>query len=155
MGTTQDVYNQTQPALVQGQKVNGEEYNAVSRTVETVAGIPFGHPAMRGSADLGCVIATAAATAATFMGIVVRDLTVPANTPGKVPQYDTATVLQRGAVAVQVGEAVSDGDPVFWSPADGKYYNDNGGATRAECFGFEFDSTTALNGLAIIVRRKG
>lgn len=154
MGVVQDVYRSGQPALVQGMKVNGEEYNAISRTVETALGVGFGFPVMRGSADLGCIIATAAATAATFLGIAVRDLTTPPATPGKIPQYKTATILNRGAVAVQVGEAVSDGDPVFWSPADGKYYNDSGTGTRTECFGFEFDSTTALDGLAIIVRRK-
>lgn len=155
MGAVQDVYNQGQPALVQGMKVNGEEYDAISRTVETAAGIGFGAAVERGSADLGCIKGTAAATLATFLGIMVRDLSAAAPaTPGKVAQYKTGTILVRGAIAVQVGEAVVDGDPVFYDPADGKYYNDSGTSTRTNCFGWEFDSTTALNGLAIIVRRK-
>lgn len=50
---------------VPGQIANEEKYNAVSRTVETAAGIAFGAPAYRGSGDHGVVAgATFAATGA-------------------------------------------------------------------------------------------
>lgn len=154
MADVQTTYTQDQPILVEGMKVNGEEYNAISRSVETAAGILFGKPVQRGTADQGCIAGLLTMTSAQFLGIAVRDLTVPANSPGKYPQYDTATILTQGAIAVKVGEAVAPGDPVFFKPADGLYYNDAQTATAVAIPQFEFDSTTAINGLAVAVRRK-
>lgn len=147
MADVQTTYNQSQPILVEGQKVNGEEYNAVSRTVESAAGILFGKPAQRGSADLGVIAATAALTAVNFVGIVVRDLTVPATSPGKNPQYDTACVLTEGVIAVKVAEAVTPGAPALYDPATGLYHV-SALAGRVAIPGARFDTTTAANGLA-------
>lgn len=38
-----------------GQIANEEKYNGITRTVETAAGIAFGQPAYRGTADRGCI----------------------------------------------------------------------------------------------------
>lgn len=154
MADVQTVYNQTQAALVEGMKVDGTEYNAISRTCESAGGILFGKPVQRGTADRGCVAALATMTAAQFLGIALRDITVPATSPGKYPQYDEVSILTQGSIAVKVGEAVVPGDPVFYKPSDGLYYNDAQAAAAAAVPQFEFDSTTATNGLAIIVRRK-
>lgn len=48
-----------------GQIANEEKYNAVSRTVETTAGISFGQPAFRGSGDHGAVLGAAFAATGT------------------------------------------------------------------------------------------
>ena len=61
----QTAYSTTFSRGVPGQIANEEKYNALSRTVETAAGIAFGQPAFRGSNDHGVVAgATFAATGA-------------------------------------------------------------------------------------------
>jgi len=154
MADVQTTYVQDQPILVEGMKISGEQYNAISRVCESAGGILFGKPVQRGTADQGCIACVLTMTAAQFLGIAVRDVTVPATSSGKYPQYDTVTILTEGAIAVKVGEAVAPGDPVFYKPADGLYYNDAQTATAVAIPQFEFDSTTATNGLAHIVRRK-
>lgn len=155
MADVQTTYSQQMPILVEGMKISGEEYNAISRTCESVGGILFGKPVMRGVADRGCIAATAGMTEANFLGIALRDITVPATSPGKYPQYDELAILTQGAIAVKVGEAVAPGDPAFYSPTTGLYFNDAAGGGGAVAVpNFEFDSTTATNGLAHLVRRK-
>jgi len=61
----QSTYPNTYTKGSVGQIANEEKYNAVSRTVETAAGIAFGQPAFRGVGDHGVVAgATFAATGA-------------------------------------------------------------------------------------------
>lgn len=153
----QDTYTDRQAALVKGQKVDGEEYNAITRVCETVAGIAFGTAVLRGANDQGCIAGDATLADATFLGVALRDVTIRPSAPGNgdlYPQYGNVTVLTGGAVAVQVGEAVNDGEAAFYNPTDGKFYNDaQAGAAFALPAGWRFDSTAALDGLAVLVKR--
>lgn len=65
MATYQTTYSNSPAIGLAGQIANEEKCNKISRTVETAAGIAFGQPAFRGSADHGVVAgATFAATGA-------------------------------------------------------------------------------------------
>lgn len=152
MADVQTVYSQTQAALVEGMKVSGEEWNAISRSCESAGGILFGKPVMRGVGDQGCIAATSGLTAANFLGIALRDISVPATSSGKYPQYDQVTILSQGAIAGKVGEAVAPGDAVLWDSGTGLYMK-TAGAGRVALPQWVFDTTTALNGLAHLVRR--
>lgn len=153
MADLQTSYSQNMPILVEGMKISGEEYNAISRTCESAGGILFGKPVQRGVADRGCIAADATMTPANFLGIALRDITVPATSPGKYPQYDELAVLTQGVVAVKVGEAVAPGGAALYDTATGLFMV-TAGAGRVAVPQFEFDSTAAANGLAHLVRRK-
>lgn len=65
MATYQTTYSNAPAKGLPGQVANSEPSNIVSRTVESAAGIAFGQPAFRGSADHGVVAGdTFAATGA-------------------------------------------------------------------------------------------
>ncbi len=65
MAFYQDTYGDEPAIGLPGQIANEERYNAISRTVESAAGIAFGQPAFRGSDDHGVVVGgTFAATGA-------------------------------------------------------------------------------------------
>lgn len=66
MAIAQSTYGAAPAKGLPGQIANEEKCNKVSREVETVAGIAFGQPAFRGSADHGVV--AGAAFAATAVG---------------------------------------------------------------------------------------
>jgi hypothetical protein len=149
MATVQTTYSQTMPVGIVGQKVDGQEWNAITRVCETAAGIDFGKPVMRGAADLGCIAATAALAATNFLGISVRDVTIRPSAGNKYPQYGNVTIVSMGSIWGKVGEAVTAGQDALYDTATGVYMR-TAGAGRVALPGWEFDSTA----LAILVRRK-
>ena len=151
MADVQTTYTENAPIGILGTKVNGEEYNAITRVAE--AAIPFGRPVMRGAADQGCLVASAALTAASFLGICLRDISVVYSSAGGYPIRSNVAILTTGTIWGVVGEAVLPGEAVLYDTATGKYMK-TAGAGRVAIPQFEFDSTAANNGLAIIVRRK-
>lgn len=66
MSIAQSTYGDTPAKGLPGQIANEEKCNKVSREVESAAGIAFGQPAFRGSADHGVILG--AAFAATSVG---------------------------------------------------------------------------------------
>lgn len=65
MAVAQSTYSTTLPVGLAGQIANGETSNRISRTIESAAGVGFGQPVFRGTADHGVVVgATFAATGA-------------------------------------------------------------------------------------------
>lgn len=84
----------------------------VSREVETAA-VGFGKPVIQGTADHGCKVGAAG----VFIGITVRDVTLP---PGNADEYgvgDTAAIMTKGTMFVTAGEAVVAGDVVYRTTA--------------------------------------
>jgi hypothetical protein len=154
MADVQTTYSQNMPIGIVGQKVDGEEWNAITRVCETAAGIDFGRTVQRGAADGGCAIAGAAMTPAQFLGIAVRDVSIRPSAGNKYPQYGNVTILTQGAIWAKVGEAVAPGDAALFDTATGLYMKTAGAGRVALPNGWEFDTTAALNGLAILVRRK-
>lgn len=100
----QTVYNNTYAKGVPGQIANEEKYNAVSRTVETAAGIPFGAPAYRGAGDHGVVaggaFAATGAGSARVGNVGTGTITAsPAITAGAQQGRYTAVLNATGATA--------------------------------------------------------
>lgn len=140
----------TQARLFVGQIANEEKYNAVSRTVESAAGIAFGQPAFRGANDHGVVVGASGSLPANFMGLAVLDPAVPVVLTGNAdayPQYDTGSFMTFGQTAVIAGASVADGDPVYWNSTTTRYTNVN---TDIRIPGAYFD-TTGTNGTVVEV----
>lgn len=106
---------------VMGQIANEEKYNAISRTVETAAGLPFGHPGFRSATAANVHNCRAFAASAAFLGIAVLTNAYQAPQPGGTaiadgyPQNGTASLMTEGQMYVIAGAAVTTaGTQVYW-----------------------------------------
>lgn len=129
-----------------GMVANSELSNRVSRTVENSEGIPFGHPAFRGSDDRGVNIDDSG----TFLGVAILNQAVPPAAtgaePDMYPQYFEGAFLTEGIIWGTVGIAVSAGDTVYWDPAASKYTNVDGAGANTAIPDAVFDSSAAADG---------
>lgn len=104
-----------------GQIANEEKYNAISRTVETAAGLPFGHPGFRSVTAANTHNTRAFANGAAFLGMAVKTIAPEGVQNGGTaivdgyPQYSTAALMTEGQMYVVAGAAVTAaGSPVYW-----------------------------------------
>lgn len=147
----QTSYSENIGAARAGMVANMEPAVFISRTVETAAGIGFGVPVQKGTADNGCKIMGAGAT--EVLGITVRERSTRAETPDVFAQYDSARLMRKGVLWVVVTDAggVADGDPVWIKLADGTFSNaDAGTAGSVKLGGARWDSSAANGELAKI-----
>ncbi len=106
------------PAYTRGNRVNMEEWNAVSRVLESAVQLAFGVPVARGTKEKGCI---APVGAGECIGISQACVTLP-HEGDYYKQYDTVSVIESGVVAVVAGSACTAGAPAFYNAAA------NGGA---------------------------
>jgi hypothetical protein len=157
MAVIQDTYNDTPARGFPGMVVNMEASNRLSRTVEDAAGLAFGAGAFRGTGDRGCT--GTAAAGVEFLGFVIADHgqpLLPGGTADTIPQYESAAIIGRGVVCVQVGGDVDAGDPVTIGTGAGAA--DGISATPADAThiaapGWVFDETVADGGICAVARR--
>lgn len=147
MSTYQTTYAEKQAIGLPGQVPTTEPGADVSRTVESAAGIAFGQPAFRGSADNTVKVYAAGAV---FLGIAKLTPAVPADTvnPDKYPQNFTGAFRVTGPMYVVAGGNVAAGGKVYWDSATGKYVADN---TKVEIPATVFDTSGAANDVVKIV----
>ena len=111
---------------VPGQIANEEKYNAVSRSVETTAGIAFGAPVARGTNDHGAVLLT---SSNKFIGLAVKAMAPEHRQPGGTviqdgyPARATMSAMTEGVMYELADVAVAAGDAVYWNPTTGRYSN--------------------------------
>jgi len=109
-----------------GQIANEEKYNAISRSVQTAAGLAFGAPAGRGTLDHTCILYAAGGK---FLGMVVKTIAPEHRATGTTaildgyPQNTTAALMTEGQMYVLAELAVAAGDPVYYVLATGRYSN--------------------------------
>lgn len=152
MAVIQDTYNDAPARGYPGMVVNMEPSDRLSRTVEDAAGLAFGAAAFRGTGDRGT---TGTPAAGAELGFVIADHgqpLLPGGTADTIPQYDSAAIIGRGVVCVQVGADVDAGDPVYVTPA-GVVTNDDAGVGNVEMVGWVFDETVANGGICAVARR--
>lgn len=158
MAVVQDVYNDAPAKGFAGQVRNGETSNRISRTCEDAAGIAFGAPVYQGSADHLCT--GVIGTAATFLGFAIADhgiIPLPGGVAADIYGRDASVgILASGEMcvnavganavraAVTIGKGASLADGIGDTAAD---------ATHIATNGWQFDETTAADGLAFIVKR--
>lgn len=104
---------------VAGAIATTENKDIISRTVETEDGIGFGVPVAQGENDKGIRKTQAGDT--KFVGITVLDRTASDLINDKFIKYESARVMIKGVIWVQVAEDVKAGDPVAVTVADGKF----------------------------------
>lgn len=108
----------SQPGVgVAGSIATTENRDIKSRTVEDAAGIAFGLAVAQGANDKGIRAVKAGDT--KFVGITALDLS--SRDDGKFLQHESARILKKGVIWVEVTEAVKAGDDVAVDLATGKF----------------------------------
>jgi hypothetical protein len=121
--TTQTSYLERQPKAFAGQVASMREYDSITRSCETAAGIGFGLAVGRGSADHGCVIGGALNI---FLGATIRDVTLMSSQSDKYAQYQNVGILSMGDIWVQVTGTPGPGDPVHFNASTGVFASSGG-----------------------------
>ena len=111
------VYKSQPDVGVAGSIATTENRDIKSRTVEDAAGIAFGLAVAQGANDKGIRAVKAGDT--KFVGITALDLS--SRDDAKFVQYESARILKKGVIWVQVTEAVKAGDDVAVDLATGKF----------------------------------
>jgi hypothetical protein len=102
------------------------DYNAVSRSCDTAAGIPPARAVSQGTWDGGCVLG---GTANGFLGLSILDPTLIV-TQGAAPetyqQFNEIGILTKGEMFATSVVAIAAGDPLTFIAADGTLSNTGG-----------------------------
>lgn len=111
------VYKSQPDVGVAGSIATTENCDIKSRTVEDAAGIAFGLAVAQGVNDKGIRAVKAGDT--KFVGITALDLS--SRDDAKFVQHESARILKKGVIWVEVTEAVKAGDDVAVDLATGKF----------------------------------
>ena len=111
------VYKSQPDVGVAGSIATTENRDIKSRTVEDAAGIAFGLAVAQGANDKGIRAVKAGDT--KFVGITALDLS--SRDDAKFVQYESARILKKGGIWVEVTEDVKAGDDVAVDLATGKF----------------------------------
>ena len=158
---------QQRPAVV-GDLADMTGWDAITRIVETAAGVGYGLAVSIGAnSDKGCVLG-----GSKFLGITLRDITlipgstidpmysgIPPTTPDIYPQYFNAGVLTRGRIWVAAGAKVAAGDPLFYNTTSGLFTNAAGGVSATDSLAFTVNpvdgNTVVINGTTVTFKASG
>lgn len=135
------VYKSQPDVGVAGSIATTENRDIKSRTVEDAAGIAFGLAVAQGANDKGIRAVKAGDT--KFVGITALDLS--SRDDAKFVQYESASILKKGTIWVQVTEAVKAGDDVAVDLATGKFNKSGAKYPNAR-----FETSGVAGGLAQI-----
>lgn len=111
------VYKSQPDVGVAGSIATTENSDIKSRTVEDAAGIAFGLAVAQGVNDKGIRAVKAGDT--KFVGITALDLS--SRDDAKFVQHESARILKKGVIWVEVTEVVKAGDDVAVDLATGKF----------------------------------
>lgn len=112
MGAVQTTYAERHTIGKLGEIADLGQSDVISREVEPTS-IAFGLAVVQGTADDQCKLGAAG----SFLGISVRDTTLPVTRGDAYAQYDTAAIMRKGVIWVTAGEAVVAGDVVYRTSA--------------------------------------
>lgn len=122
MPDIQATYTETMRPAVAGMVANEEPAVFISRNVETAAGIAFGKIVQQGATDNGCIsdLDTTDMDEFRYLGITVRERSInPEAQADKFLQRDSARIMRKGVIWVEVAGAVTAGTDVTVTLATG------------------------------------
>lgn len=143
-----DSYREEMIPGQEGQIATANPNDVDTRTVES-GEIPFGRAVCQGEAAKGCRLGAGAAAA--FVGVSVRDVTLPARSGVTVDTFaigDNAAIMTRGKIWVRVEAAVNPGDNVTFDATTGRLSSITAGGSNFAITGARWDSAAAAEGIA-------
>lgn len=119
MAVVQSTYSENMAAGLPGLVADMSDCTIETRNVESAAGIAFGVAVGQGTADKGAI--KLPSTAAAFIGVSVRDVTIDHNTPDLYAENDNIGVLTEGTIWVTCDGNVAANQNVTFSTATGLF----------------------------------
>lgn len=140
-------FNENMVSYAVGRRGNMEEWNTISRTLETNVQLPFGAPVQRGTGEHGVV----PFTSGQLLGITEANQVLPH--PGDYySQYDTVGVCEIGVIGVLVGTTGSTAGAVArWDTSAQRWVTGSVAGTVIAVPGAQFE-TTGPSGSVQLVR---
>lgn len=150
MASVQTSYSENIRAAVAGQRANMEPVDLISRSVADVAGIGFGKVVQQGATDGACTadLDTTDMDAYRFLGITMRERGVTAENPNGWAQGESALIMRKGVIWVEVAGAVVAGTDVTVTLATGVLGSAAVGAGVVAIPNARWESSTSGAGLA-------
>lgn len=129
-------FKENPASYARGRRVNAEEWNGISRSLEGDDPLPIGVPAIAGAGDRGCLPLTEASQ--VVLGITEANQILPR--PGdQYEQYDTVAICESGVIGVEVGANVAKGAQARFNTANGTWTGAAASATVLTIPGATFD----------------
>lgn len=148
----QTTYAENMPIGSLGRRVNMEEWNTITRTLEGATPLLFGAPVQRG-ATAGDAHGCAIFTTGDFIGISEANVVLQHDVADRYEQYDSVAICESGVIWVNAGTGgATAGTPAYYIAASNTWTSTVGSNLAVP--GAEFDSTAAAGGLVKLrVRR--
>lgn len=99
-------YKNTMAAYAVGRRVNMEEWNAITRSLEGATALGFGQPAVAGTGAHTCI--PLSVTGQNILGVTEADATLP-RAGDAYAQYDNVAICESGVIGVLLGANVTKG----------------------------------------------
>lgn len=129
-------YSNTLAAYAVGRRVNMEEWNAITRSLEGATPVGFGVPVITGTGPHTCAPLTAAGQ--NVLGITEADPTLPR--PGDAyAQYDNVPICESGVIGVLLGANVTKGAQARFDITNKNWTGAAASATVLTIPGAQFD----------------
>jgi len=116
MAQVQTSYQERMPVAVAGMPATMSGWDVDTKLCETDAGIPFGRAVSQGAADRGVVLGGTG-----FLGVSMRDPTLPPSSGDINLDNMDMGVLVRGDIWVEVSADVAVGDAVAYNTTTGLF----------------------------------
>lgn len=149
----QTTYNENMAPGSLGRRVNMEEWNTITRTLEGATPLLFGAPVQAGvtAGDAhGCAIFTTG----KFIGVSEANIVLGHDTPDRYEQYDSVAVCESGVIWVNAGTGGATARTQAYYIAASNSWTSTVG-TNLLVPGAEFDSSAAAGGLVKLRVRRG
>lgn len=128
-----------------GMAATGIPQTVISRAIE-LASVPFGALVVRGASDN--TVRLPAVGQINYVGFALMDQAQPATVADGYAVGATAAIITKGDIVVTAGEAVADGDPVYFVPGTGALMKTASGNVLVP--NAVWDTTAASGALAVI-----
>lgn len=127
MAVIQSTYSATMSPAVPGMIADMQNWNGVTRTCETAAGIAFGVAVGRGDDD-PAKKAKVGGALTDFLGVSTKDITLdhPAATLDKYAENENMGILTEGSIWVRVSDSPSADSPVHYDATTGIFKSSGG-----------------------------
>lgn len=144
-------FKELMTAFAVGRRVNMEEWNTITRTLEGEGPLAFGVPAIAGTGKHSCLPLTAAAQ--NVLGITEASLTLPR--PGDAyAQYDNVGICESGVIGVELGVNVTKGQAARFDVSAGKWTAANASSTVLTIPGAQFEEDGAADTVGAVRYRR-
>lgn len=144
-------YSNSLAAYAVGRRVNMEEWNSITRSLEGATALGFGQPAVAGTGKH--TVVPLSATGQNILGITEADATLPR--PGDAyAQYDNVPVCESGVIGALLGANVTKGAQARFDITNKVWTGAAASGTILTIPGAQFDEAGSSGAVGVVRYRR-